>query len=61
LSKKLPTYSKAGRIVQKLRELAAEVSAAEVSEALARIRTAVREAGLSAGVVDDALREVRSR
>ncbi|MEW5762509.1 MAG: type II toxin-antitoxin system Phd/YefM family antitoxin [Bacillota bacterium] len=46
---------------KKLRELAAEVSAAKVSEALARIRTAVREAGLSAGVVDDALREVRSR
>jgi len=46
---------------KKLRELAAEASAAKVSEALVRIRTAVREAGLSAGVVDDALREVRSR
>ncbi|MGQ9533594.1 MAG: hypothetical protein ACUVTQ_12485 [Desulfotomaculales bacterium] len=46
---------------RKLRELAAEVSTSRVAEALARIQTAVREAGLSAGAVDGALREVRSR
>ena len=45
----------------RLRELAAEAASDRVAESLARIRDAVKEAGVSQSVVDEAIREVRSR
>jgi len=46
---------------QRLQGLAAQAASNKVAQALARIRDAVREAGVSPSAVEEAIREVRSR
>ncbi|MGE5541960.1 MAG: type II toxin-antitoxin system Phd/YefM family antitoxin [Bacillota bacterium] len=46
---------------RRLRDLAAEAASNKVAESLARIQEAVKEAGLPPSVVEEAVREVRSR
>ena len=46
---------------RKLQELAAEATAKRATEALARIRAGVAQAGIPESVVGEAVREVRSR
>ncbi|MGE5484692.1 MAG: hypothetical protein ACM3X4_06720 [Ignavibacteriales bacterium] len=45
----------------RLRDLAAEAASNKVAESLARIQEAVKKAGLPPSVVEEAVREVRSR
>ncbi len=46
---------------RRLRDLAAEAASNRVADSLARIQGAVKEAGLPPSVVEEAVREVRSR